>query len=106
MKKYILLLITILLLHIHKSQAQYVTIPDTNFVTWLNANGYASCMNGNMIDTTCGAVVNATSVDCNGAGTPKIMDLTGIQFFDNLQDLDCSEYYQALPPNLPNALIN
>ena len=80
MKKYILLLITILLLHIHKSQAQYVTIPDPNFVTWLNANGYSSCMNGNMMDTTCGAMLNATSVYCNNNG---ISDLSGIQYFDN-----------------------
>lgn len=68
------------------SNAQWVNIPDANFRTWLSANGYASCMSGTMMDTTCSAVVNATSVDCN---TLSIYDLTGIQYFDNLQFLNC-----------------
>ncbi len=34
------------------ADAQYVTIPDANFVAWFNANGYSSCMNGNLMDTT------------------------------------------------------
>ncbi|MBL0050103.1 MAG: hypothetical protein IPP29_00590 [Bacteroidetes bacterium] len=89
MKKHLLfLLISFVFLYSNKTQAQYVTIPDPNFVTWLNANGYAGCMNGNMMDTTCGAVVNATSVDCS---YQNISDLTGIEYFDNLDSLKCSE---------------
>nr|MBK9652501.1 leucine-rich repeat domain-containing protein [Bacteroidota bacterium] len=105
------------------AQAQYVTIPDPNFVAWLNANGYAGCMNGNMMDTTCGAVVNATSVNCFNK---NIFDLTGIEYFDNLTSLICSHnqlislpafpihltyldcYYNGLTtiPGLPDSLTN
>jgi len=84
-----------------KSQAQYVTIPDTNFVAWLNANGYAGCMNGNMMDTTCGAVVNAAYVNCSNS---NISDLTGIEYFDSLTYLNCSENQLAVLPTLPSAL--
>ncbi|HZG00441.1 MAG TPA: LamG domain-containing protein, partial [Chitinophagales bacterium] len=68
------------------SGGNYVTIPDPNFVTWLQNNGYAACMNGNLMDTTCPAVVNAYSIDCSGN---NISDLTGIQYFDNLYELAC-----------------
>ncbi|MBK8847989.1 MAG: leucine-rich repeat domain-containing protein [Bacteroidetes bacterium] len=84
-----------------KTQAQYVTIPDTNFVVWLNNNGYAGCMNGNMMDTTCGAVVNATNVIFSNK---NISDLTGIQYFDNLTYLYCSYNQLTSLPNLPNSL--
>ena len=57
------------------ARAQYVTIPDTNFVNWLNANGYASCMSGNLMDTTCSAVVNALSVNCSNS---NIFDIKGV----------------------------
>ncbi|MBL0050410.1 MAG: hypothetical protein IPP29_02230 [Bacteroidetes bacterium] len=82
-------------------KAQYVTIPDPNFVAWLNANGYSSCMNGNMMDTTCGAVLNATSVDCSTIG---ISDLSGIQYFDNLDTLLCWNNLLSNLPPLPNSL--
>ena len=96
----ILILIAILFAT-QKSQAQYVTIPDTNFVNWLNANGYAGCMNGNMMDTTCGAVVNAAYVNCSNS---NISDLTGIEYFDSLTYLNCSENQLAVLPTLPSAL--
>ena len=67
--------------------AQFVNIPDPNFRAWLNNNGYASCMNGTMMDTTCSLIVNATKVYCTSAG---IADITGIQYFDNLDTLICS----------------
>ncbi len=82
-------------------KAQYVTIPDTNFVTWLNTNGFSSCMNGNKIDTTCGAVVNATILNCNSY---NISDLTGIQFFDKLTQLDCHSNNLTYLPPLPSNL--
>ena len=66
------------------SNAQYVAVPDSNFVVWLKSNGYSQCMNGNMMDTTCPAIVNATSVFCYNAG---ISNLDGIQYFDNLASL-------------------
>ena len=85
-----------------KLQAQYVAIPDTNFVAWLNANGYAGCMNGNLMDTTCAAVVNADSVWCF---VSRKIDITGIQYFHRLQFLDCNnDSLQTLPSPLPDSL--
>jgi hypothetical protein len=86
-KKYLLLLIVaICFLRVERVDAQYVTIPDSNFVTWMQTHGYASCMIGNQLDTTCPAVVNATAVKCIGE---EINDLAGIQYFDNLDSLNC-----------------
>ena len=72
-------------------RAQYVAIPDSNFGKWLHANGYSACMTGNStsgwhLDTTCTSVINATSIDCNSS---SIINLTGIQYFKNLQTLLC-----------------
>ncbi|MBL0050106.1 MAG: leucine-rich repeat domain-containing protein [Bacteroidetes bacterium] len=96
-----ILFLIVILFAAEKTQAQYVTIPDTNFVTWLNANGYSSCMNGNMMDTTCSAVVNATSVDCSNK---NISDLTGIEYFDSLKYLYCNNNQLSSLPTLPNSL--
>ena len=84
-------------------KGQWVSIPDTNFVNWLNGNGYASCMNGNLMDTTCNAVVNISSVDCSNK---NIADLDGIQYFDNLNALDCSNNNLSNLPPLPSLLTN
>lgn len=86
----------------HVAKAQWVTIPDSNFVNFLTDN-YPSCMNGNLMDTTCSAVVNATTVNCN---TKNIYDLEGIQYFDSLKSLNCSyNNFQSLPP-LPSGLTD
>ncbi|HRC32890.1 MAG TPA: hypothetical protein PK736_05560 [Bacteroidia bacterium] len=85
----------------NNAQAQFVTIPDPNFVTWLNNNGYAGCMNGNMMDTTCGAVVNDAIVDCSNK---NISDLTGIEYFDSLKTLYCWNNQLTSLPTLPNTL--
>ncbi|MEO8146803.1 MAG: T9SS type A sorting domain-containing protein [Bacteroidia bacterium] len=96
MKKNLLILLLILqsiaLNYVH---AQYINIPDANFRTWLNNNGYSSCMNGNMMDTTCALIVNANKVNCSAS----IYDLTGIQYFDNLDTLICDAIMGgSLPP--------
>jgi Leucine-rich repeat (LRR) protein len=87
------------------SKAQWVSIPDTNFGTWLKTN-YSSCMQGNntigwQMDTTCPAIVADTTVDCSGA---VISDLTGIGYFDELKYLDCSGNFIATLPVLPSHL--
>ncbi|MES2565236.1 MAG: T9SS type A sorting domain-containing protein [Bacteroidota bacterium] len=69
-------------------KAQFVTIPDANFVTWLQTN-VPSAMNGTQMDTTSSVVVNRTSILINDF---QIWDLTGIQYFDSLKSLDCSNY--------------
>lgn len=79
-----------------KLHAQFVNIPDANFRTWLNNNGYASCMSGNLMDTTCALIVNATKVNCQQS---NIADITGIQYFDNLDTLICGlQNITFLPP--------
>ena len=44
------------------AKAQWVTIPDANFATWLNTN-YPSFMNGNKIDTAFSEIVNAITIE-------------------------------------------
>lgn len=77
----------------------YVTIPDTNFVTWLQTK-YPNCMNGNQMDTTCSDLMNFQGAMISYA---NINDLTGIKYL-NLNSLDCSDnnltFLPELPPNL------
>ena len=50
--KNIVSLFLALVISVNYLNAQYVTIPDSNFVNFLNIY-YANCMNGNQMDTTC-----------------------------------------------------
>jgi hypothetical protein len=97
-KVYIKILLALVLLLSFQLRAQYVTIPDTNFVNWLNNNGYSSCINGNQLDTTCGLILNANDVSCWSAG---IQDLTGIQYFKNITILHCDDNQLTFLPPLP-----
>lgn len=85
------------------TKAQYVTIPDANFVAWLNNNGYSQCMNGNQMDTTCNPVVNATSLTIDYILDPPVNNIDGVQYFDNVTKLYIRNSIQTLnhlPPNL------
>ena len=43
----------------NNTKAQYVTLTDSNFVTWLSQyTSIAPCFNGNQLDTTCPALLN------------------------------------------------
>lgn len=97
-KLYILLFI--ICIQFGKAKAQWVTIPDANFVAWLTAN-YPSCMNGNQMDNSCSAIINETSVDVSGL---NISNLSGIQYFINLQSLNCSSNQLTTLPSLPSSL--
>src|SRR5688572_23912336 len=101
-KSIILCLALIIVSFSKPATAQFVTIPDSNFVNWLNGNGYSQCMNGNQLDTTCNAVQNSTSLNCKNAG---INDLTGVHYFKMLQDIDCSINYLTALPILPQNLV-
>jgi uncharacterized repeat protein (TIGR01451 family) len=83
------------------ANAQWVTIPDTNFAAFLQQQ-YPQCMNGNQMDTTCSAIVNEDTLICNGN---NIADLSGIKYFDNLLLLECSNNLLTTLPLLPNSLI-
>lgn len=99
-----LLIVFLFLFIADESDAQFVTIPDTNFVNWLNANGYSSCMNGNLMDTTCSLITTTTSL---GLHFDLVTDLTGISYFDSLQDLDLSSAFNLIKlPDLPGELIS
>lgn len=84
-------------------KGQFVNIPDTNFVNWLNANGFSSCMNGNLMDTTCNSITSATSIE---PWSSNIHDLTGVQYFDNLQTLYCGNNPLTFLPPLPTTLYD
>lgn len=88
------------------ANAQWVSIPDTNFGTWLNTNGYSACLQGNnsigcQLDTACSAVVNEDTIDCSFGA---ISNLTGIQYFDNLKLLGCSNNQLVGLSILPHGL--
>jgi Leucine-rich repeat (LRR) protein len=100
MKKLILLFLVLALKFI-PAKAQWVTIPDANFVTWLTTN-YPSCMNGNQMDTTCSAIVNTTNIEVSDS---YISDLTGVEYFANLSFLTCNDNQLTSLPALPNTLM-
>ena len=88
------------------AQAQWVSIPDTNFGDWLNTNGFDMCLQGNstvgwQMDTTCNKVVSAYTIDCSYS---NLKSLEGIKYFDNLKELDCASNQLASLPSLPNSL--
>ena len=94
------LLLATLLLNVIVLKAQYVTIPDTNFVSWLQTN-VPSAMIGNQMDTTSTAVLNMPELSIQNN---PVIDLSGIQYFKNLVRLSCNfDSIQILPP-LPNSI--
>jgi len=98
-----LILLTLIFLSFKTTQAQFVTIPDPDLVIPLTIS-FPGCMSGNQMDTTCSAIINCTSYLIDGSNNTNIDDLTGIQYFDNLQSLEITNmlnpYIPALPPNL------
>ncbi|HZG01466.1 MAG TPA: hypothetical protein VEY71_10710, partial [Chitinophagales bacterium] len=67
-------------------KAQYITIPDTNFLAFLQTE-VPGCLNGNQLDLSCPAVVNMTVLQCTNS---NIADLTGLEAFVNLTELLCA----------------
>jgi hypothetical protein len=63
--------------------AQTVTIPDPEFVIYLQAN-YPACMTGDQLETSCPDIINATEIYLPNTVT----DLFGIQFFLNASLLE------------------
>ncbi len=100
--KRIILSVTVLVFSLSFCKAQYVTIPDNYFRNWLNNNGFASCMNGNDLDTTCSLV---NSVHYLNITYTNIHNIWGVQFFDSLDTLFCAGTLTSCPP-FPNLLVN
>jgi hypothetical protein len=84
------------LLGTYAKAQNYVTIPDKNFVAFLTQN-YAGCMNGNQLDTTCTAIKNVTFLNISSM---NIKDITGVQYFRNLEELLCAEDSISTLPTL------
>ncbi|HWB64856.1 MAG TPA: T9SS type A sorting domain-containing protein [Chitinophagales bacterium] len=83
------------------AKAQYVALPDTSFTRWLKNNGYAQCFNGDLLDTTCPKVLSAGNITCVHPYHYNIRDITGIQYFKNLDTLDCRNDSLSFLPVLP-----
>ncbi len=95
MKTKMIIAVALLFLTSKISKAQLITIPDPAFITYLQSN-FPSAMSGNQLDTTNISVTSSTSIDVNGLG---ISNLYGIQFFDMLISLDCSNnFLTSIPP--------
>lgn len=97
------LLLLFLCLSFTAAKSQTVFIPDSSFRVFLMNNGFASCMSGDSLDTTCPAVVNATSINCTNKG---IYDLTGIEYFTGLNYLICKTNHLSSLPSLPAGIVN
>lgn len=82
-------------------RAQFVTIPDANFVTYLQSV-VPSAMSGNQMDTTNTAVTVSTQTI--NVYNKNISDLYGVQFFKNLKGLNCQTNNLTSLPSLPNTL--
>jgi uncharacterized repeat protein (TIGR01451 family) len=81
------------------TRAQYALIPDTNFRNFLINNGFAGCIVGNSLDTTCTAVITATKINC---AQSNIHSIEGVEYFDNLDTLICSgNYYLTFINKIP-----
>ena len=85
MKKLFILIIVLFVLKSGQAQT-YVTIPDTNFVAWLQMY-IPAAMNGNQMDITHHSVTSMMFMPIQGR---SISDITGIQYFTSLLQLDCS----------------
>lgn len=97
----------IILACITNSKAQFVTIQDTSFASWLQ-NNIPNAMNGNQMDTT---HIDVTSRKQIIVQNKHILNLDGVQYFDSLKVLDCSNnvydtihMFVKIIPALPNML--
>ena len=83
-----------------KTNAQKAYIPDSNFRSWINTN-YPGSIVGDSLITTFSSVINAQNIDVT---FKNIADLTGIQYFTSLKNLDVSYNNLISLPQLPNGL--
>ena len=87
----------------------YVNIPDTSFGKFLLTK-YPSCLYKDAsdlywMDTTCGAVVGETYLNCGYyTGLKNINSIEGVQYFKNLLNLDCTNNKITSLPTLPTTI--
>lgn len=93
-----ILLCLILIFGIKTMNAQYVTIPDIYFRAKLKYL-YPACFNASeQMDTTCSAIVNATSLN---VGYSTIQSIEGIRYFKKLTTFACNDNKLTSLPLLP-----
>jgi uncharacterized repeat protein (TIGR01451 family) len=93
------ILIAILFGQNNSAKAQYVPIPDPNFVDYL-IFFHPGCMYSEGLDTIFSQTV--TYMNMNNKG---INNLEGIKYFTNLETLLCVDNFLTFMPELPNSLI-
>jgi uncharacterized repeat protein (TIGR01451 family) len=92
---FFLLIITI------KLNAQMYYMPDSMLKIKLTNLGYAACIVGDSINSTCSLVANATYLDVSNY---NILSLQGIEAFSALNKLICSTNSNLVITSLPPAL--
>ncbi|ABG57748.1 gliding motility-associated C-terminal domain-containing protein [Cytophaga hutchinsonii] len=102
MRHYLLFLfhIGILLSVSSPLHAQYVSIPDANFRAYLESR-FPSCMQAGKMDTTCIDIITNKQIDVPSLA---ISNLSGIQYFDQLERLNCENNTLTFLPPLPVSL--
>ncbi|HEX7413414.1 MAG TPA: hypothetical protein VF411_05155, partial [Bacteroidia bacterium] len=101
MKNLVILLVVIASMAKQTKAQTWVTIPDANFVTYLQSI-VSAAMSGNQLDTS-SALVTTTTHSIN-VYNKNIADLSGIQYFTSLTYLDCESNSLTSLPTLPNTL--
>ncbi len=96
---FILCLFSILTIHVNGQQ--FVTIPDSSFARALTMR-FPNCMTGNQLDTSCTEIKMAGMLNVSHQA---IRDLTGVQYFKNIQELGCSGNLLTWLPPLGKKII-
>ena len=96
-----ILLLSALVIGLRTANAQYVSIPDSNFRNYLRTN-YPTCMNaGGQLDTTCTSLLAATQLSVR---YNTISNLDGVQYFKNITMLNCMDVSLTMIPKFPPSL--
>jgi hypothetical protein len=98
--RYAILYLSLFILQVETSKAQFVTIPDTSFASWISQQ-FPSCINGNQLDTTCSSILFTQIMIIS----TTVTDLTGIKYFKGLNTLHCNSNSITNIPELPIHLV-
>ncbi len=96
---YFLLLLALVGLCI-PAKAVLVNIPDANFRAKLQTL-YPACFVGVQMETTCASIIGASTLNMDNS---NIANLSGVEYFTNLQALYCSFNQLTVLPTLPSSL--
>lgn len=84
-----------------QTQAQTVTITDSNFAAWLQF-AHPTCMSGNQLDIACAGAALDTAMDISNK---NISNIDGIEHFTHLKELNCSGNNIVTLPVFPQSLL-